>query len=128
MYGYGEIKTCGQTALCDECLALLGDEVAAPIVVEPDLAHGAECQPAGRLGEIPLHRAQLLAPAGVVVYGCGVQPHHGVAHCGLGCGHREEPLMREGVDGGQQKGPDAGVAGALQRLGAVGVELLGIEV
>ena len=36
--------------------------------------------------------------------------------------------MREGVDGGQQQGPDAGVAGALQRLGAVGVELLGIEV
>ena len=117
MYGYGEIKTCGQTALCDECLALLGDEVAAPVVVEPDLAHGAECQPAGRLGEIPLHRAQLLAPAGVVVYGWGVQSHHGVAHLGLGCGH-----------GGQQQGPDAGVAGALQRLGAVGVELLDIEV
>ena len=128
VYGYGHVEPCRQTALRHESLALLGYGAAAPVIVEADLSHGAEAHAVRRVRQTVLYRGEFLAPAGVVVDGCGVQSHHGSAHVGRGRGQREEPLVREGVDGGQQEPYDAGVAGALQRFGAVVVELFGVEV
>lgn len=70
-------EPCGQAALRNESLDLFGDELAAPVVVQPDLAHGAEtCDALGRGREVTFGERQLLAPVRVVVHRGGVQSHH----------------------------------------------------
>ena len=115
--------------LAAEDLGLLPVKIAAPVEVEPDLAHGAEPgDPLGGSLQVSFDPRQLLAPAGVVVDRRGVQSHHRDALLRMAAAKPEQPLVAFGVDGREQQQPDALGRSPGQSLVAVGVELFGVKV
>jgi len=116
-------EPCGQAALRNESLDLFGDELAAPVVVQPDLAHGAEtCDALGRGREVTFGERQLLAPVRVVVHRGGVQSHHRDALPRVAAAEVEQRPVAFGVYAREQQVLHARRRGAGQCLFAVGVE------
>ena len=109
--------------IANESLDLFGDELAAPVVVQPDLAHGAEtCDALGRGREVTFGERQLLAPVRVVVHRGGVQSHHRDALPRVAAAEVEQRPVAFGVYAREQQVLHARRRGAGQCLFAVGVE------
>ena len=108
--------------LAAEGFGLLFPEVAAPVEVQPDFAHGAEPRDSlGRRPEVTFDQSEFVAPAGIVVHRRGVQAHHRDAK-------PEQPFVAFGVDGREQQLPDPFGRGARQSLFAVAVERFVVKV
>ena len=115
--------------LAAEGFGLLFPEVAAPVEVQPDFAHGAEPRDSlGRRPEVTFDQSEFVAPAGIVVHRRGVQAHHRDAPLRVAAAKPEQPFVAFGVDGREQQLPDPFGRGARQSLFAVAVERFVVKV
>ena len=129
MHGDRQSVSESQFDLAAEGLGLLPAEIAAPVEVQSDLAHGAEGgKTFGRALQVAFDQRQFLAPAGVAVNRRGVQSHHRDAPLRMAAAELEQPAVAFGVDGRQQQPPDAFGSGPGQCLLAVGVERFVVQV
>ena len=104
-------------------LLQLARGIFRPVVVQPDLAHGAEtCDALGRGREVTFGERQLLAPVRVVVHRGGVQSHHRDALPRVAAAEVEQRPVAFGVYAREQQVLHARRRGAGQCLFAVGVE------
>ena len=115
--------------LTAERLGLLFPEIAAPVKVQPDFAHGAEPRDSlGRRPEVIFDQLQLLPPAGIVVHRSRVQSHHRHAPLRMAAAKPEQPFVAFGIDGREQQPSDPFGRGARQSLFAVAVERFVVKV